>query len=143
MSGFLGSWQHQMDEKGRLSLPASFRRDSGDGPLVLVHVFPNALTLYPQGAWAGVEERLRERLRQDPSARTFVLRVTANAVEVVPDKQGRILVPQRLQEAVGINGAVLVVGAIDRIELWSPERFAEAVAEPVPDADRFTHQIFG
>ena len=142
MTGYLGSFQHQIDEKGRLSLPAQFRRGSEE-PLVLVHVFPNALTLYPERSWQAVEERLRDMMRAQPQARSYVLGITANAVEVVPDKQGRILVPQRLQDAVGIAGLTLVVGAIDRIELWSPERFATAQSEPVPDADRFTHQIFG
>jgi MraZ protein len=143
MGGYLGSFQHQIDDKGRLSLPAQFRREGADEPLVLVNVFPDSLTLYPQRTWTEVEARLREMLRLNPKARPFVLRVTANAVEVLPDKQGRILVPQRLQEAAGIRGATLVVGAIDRIELWDPERFAAATADPVDDADRFTHQIFG
>jgi MraZ protein len=143
MNGYLGSYQHQIDEKGRLSLPASFRRDGGEEPMVLVHAFPDSLTLYPRSTWADVEVRLRERLRMDPAARTYVLSVTANAVEVVPDKQGRILVPARLQEKVGITGPTLVVGNIDRIELYSPDRFAAATAQPVPDVERLTHQIFG
>ncbi|HEV2734797.1 MAG TPA: division/cell wall cluster transcriptional repressor MraZ [Longimicrobiaceae bacterium] len=142
MSGFLGSYLHQIDDKGRLNLPAPFRRDHPDRPLVLVHVFENALTLYPEPAWAEVESRLRELLRLQPQARSYVLSVTANAVEVVPDKQGRILVPQRLQEAVGIRGATLVVGAIDRIELWDPERFQAALPARSDDFDRFNHQIF-
>ncbi|HEX8903647.1 MAG TPA: division/cell wall cluster transcriptional repressor MraZ, partial [Longimicrobiaceae bacterium] len=62
-------------------------------------------------------------------------------VEVVPDKQGRILVPQRMQDAVGIAGPTLVVGVIDRIELWNPERFAETTSAAAPD-ETFTHQIF-
>ena len=143
MTGFLGSYQHQIDEKGRLSLPASFRRDGGEEPMVLVHAFPDALTLYPRATWMEVEARLREMLRLNPQARPYVLRVTANAAEVVPDKQGRILVPARLQEAVGIHGPTLVVGAIDRIELWDPARFTAATEAPVPDAARFMHQIFG
>ena len=143
MSGYLGSFEHRIDEKDRLSLPAQFRRESGEQTLVLVHVFPESLTLYPEHTWAEVEGRLREMMRLQPAARAYVLRVTANAVEVVPDKQGRILVPQRLQDAVGITGLALVVGAIDRIELWNPERFAAATAEQPADADRFMHQIFG
>ena len=143
MSGYLGSFLHQIDEKGRLSLPAPFRRESGEQALVLVHVFPEALTLYPQSAWAEVETRLREMMRLQPAARAYALRITANAVEVAPDKQGRILVPQRMQDAVGIAGPALVVGALDRIELWNPERFAATTEQPVPDAEKFTHQIFG
>lgn len=143
MRGFLGSYLHQVDEKGRLNLPAPFRRESPDQSMVLVHVFENALTLYPEPAWAEVEGRLRELLRLQPQARPYVLSVTANAVEVTPDRQGRILVPQRLQEAVGLRGPVLVVGAIDRIELWSPGRFHDSVSTRGQDFDRYTHQVFG
>ena len=143
MSGFLGSFRHQIDEKGRLSLPASFRRDAIDQPLVLVQVHPDALTLYPEATWAEVEGRLRELLRRQPSARAYVLGITARAVEVVPDRQGRILVPQRLLESVGLRDAALLVGVIDRVEIWDPERFESAVAEPGADADRLATQIFG
>lgn len=143
MSGYLGSYLHQIDEKGRLNLPASFRRENPDRPLVLVHAFENALALYPEPAWAEVETRLRELLRLQPQSRAYVLRVTANAVEVAPDRQGRILVPQRLQDAVGIGGPTLVVGAIDRIELWNPDRFAAATDAAAPDAERYAHQLFG
>lgn len=143
MSGFLGSYTHQIDEKDRLSLPSSFRREAEGEPMVLVHAFPEALTLYPQHSWAEVESRLREQLRQDPRARSIVLRVTANAAEVAIDKQGRILVPRRLQEAAGISGPTLIVGLIDRIELWNPDRFDSATAGPAEEAERFMHQIFG
>ena len=74
MSGYLGSFLHQIDEKGRLSLPSSFRREASERPLVLVHVFPDALTLYPEPAWEEVERRLKEMLRLQPQARPFVLR---------------------------------------------------------------------
>ena len=142
MSGYLGSFQHQVDEKGRLSLPAQFRRESGGQTLVLVHVFPDSLTLYPESTWEGVQEKLRDAMRGSPANRAWALRLTANAVEVEPDKQGRILVPQRMQDAVGIAGAALVVGAIDRIEIWNPERFT-AVTAPAEQTDDITLKVFG
>jgi MraZ protein len=142
MSGYLGSFQHQIDEKGRLSLPAQFRRESGGQTLVLVHVFPDSLTLYPEGTWQGVQDKLRDAMRGSPANRAWALRLTANAVEVEPDKQGRILVPQRMQDAVGIAGAALVVGAIDRIEIWNPERFT-AVTAPAEQTDDITLKVFG
>ena len=71
MSGYLGSFQHQVDEKGRLSLPAPFRREKGEQTLVLVHVFPDSLTLYPEDTWAEVEARLREAMRGSASALRF------------------------------------------------------------------------
>jgi MraZ protein len=143
MSGFLGSFRHQIDEKGRLSLPASFRRDAAEQPLVMVQVHPDALTLYPEATWKGVEERLRDLLRLQPSSRPYVLAVTSNAVEVTPDRQGRVLVPQRLLDAVGIEDAALLVGVIDRVEIWNPGRFDAVVGERTADFDRFAGQVFG
>jgi MraZ protein len=143
MSGFLGSFRHQIDEKGRVSLPASFRRDAADRPLVLVQVHPNALTLYPQATWEEVEGRLRDLLRLQPTSRPYVLSVTANAVEVAPDKQGRILIPQRLLNAVEIGDTALLVGVIDRVEIWNPERFDGVVAQRDADFERFAGQVFG
>jgi MraZ protein len=145
MSGFLGSYLHQIDEKGRLSLPAAFRREAADTPLVLLQVHPDALSLYPAAAWTEVEGRLRELLRLQPHSRHAVLGITASALEVLPDKQGRIPIPPRLREAAGIDGSALVVGVIDRIEIWNPDRFEAAVAArtPEPDFERFVHQVFG
>src|SRR5690348_12451305 len=104
MTGYLGSFEHRIDEKDRLSLPAQFRRESGEQPLVLVHPYTESLHLYPHESWLVVQQRLRDTMRQDPDARPYVLGVLGNAVEVSLDKQGRILVPRRLQEAVGIGG---------------------------------------
>lgn len=143
MAGFLGSFQHQIDEKGRLSLPAQFRRENPDQTLVLAHVTPDSLTLYPESTWAEVQERLREAMRKNPAARPGLLKITANAVEVVPDRQGRILVPQRLADKVGIAGPTLIVGAVDRIELFDPDRFEATTSAALPDAEALTHQIFG
>lgn len=143
MSGYLGSYVHQIDAKGRLSLPAPFRRDGAERPLVLAQAFAESLTLYPQETWQVVEARLREMLRLQPESRAYVLRVTANAVEVVPDRQGRILLPQRMLDAAGIDGSALVVGVIDRVEIWDPARFDAATAPATPAFERFAHQIFG
>jgi MraZ protein len=143
MSGYLGSYEHQIDDKGRLSLPAAFRRDAEERPLVLVQVHESALTLYPGPAWAEVEARLRDLLRLQPDSRPFVLGVTASAQEVLPDRQGRILIPQRLLVRAGLRQTALVVGVIDRIEIWDPARFEATVAEVGPGAARFAAQIFG
>jgi MraZ protein len=143
MSGFLGSYLHQIDEKGRVSLPAAFRRDGADAPMVLVQVHPEALTLYPEDSWRDVEERLRDLLRRQPEARPYVLGITAKAVEVVPDKQGRILVPHRLSASAEIGSSALLVGLIDRVEIWNPERFEGLVSTPPAEFERFTNQVFG
>lgn len=143
MSGLLGSYLHQIDDKGRIALPAAFRRESAERPMVLVQAHAEALTLYPEGAWLEVEARLRELMRRQPKARAYVLGVTANAVEVTPDKQGRILLPQRLLAAAGIDGSALLVGVIDRVEVWNPARFEATVSAPGGDAAGWADQVFG
>jgi MraZ protein len=139
---FLGSYVYQLDDKGRVSLPAAFRREAPEQSFVLVQAYPPALALYPSSSWHEVEERLRELLRHQPDARMYVLSVMSNAVEVTPDSQGRILIPSRLQEMAGLSGQVQLVGSIDKIELWNPEHFEEAIAEGEGSFGQFAPQIF-
>ncbi len=141
MTGFLGSYLHQLDEKGRIALPATFRRVTGEEGLVLIQNHDPSLFLYPARAWADVEEKLRDLVRRQPEARSTVLNVVANAVEVVPDKQGRILIPERLQRAAKLEGQALIVGVIDRIELWNPTLFEECTSASKVEHEQFVRQI--
>jgi MraZ protein len=138
---FLGSFQHQLDEKGRLSLPAQFRREAADQRFILVQAYPPALALYPETEWLEVEERMQTMMR-DPAARMWVLSVMSNAVEVAPDAQGRILVPAPLRAAAELDGQALLVGAINKVEIWNPARFEEAVRGTAADFNRFAADIF-
>lgn len=134
---FLGSYLHQLDEKGRLSLPAPYRRESADQRFILIQPYPPSLALYPELEWAGVEERLQDMMR-DPEGRLWVLNVMANATEVVPDAQGRILVPQHLREAAGLETQALLVGAINKVEIWNPQTFEAATKV---DASKFQAHV--
>ncbi|HSJ07007.1 MAG TPA: division/cell wall cluster transcriptional repressor MraZ [Longimicrobiales bacterium] len=138
---FLGSFQHQLDDKGRLSLPAPFRRESTDQRFILVHAYAPSLALYPEAEWLEVEERMQGMMR-DPAARMWVLSVISNAVEVSPDAQGRILIPAPLRAAVGLDGQALLVGAINKVEIWNPARFADAVRDASSDFQKFAAEIF-
>lgn len=139
---FLGSHLFQLDEKGRVALPAAFRREAAEQRFVLVRAYEGSLALYPEAAWAGVEERLGDLLKHQPEARMYVLSVMASAVEVIPDSQGRILIPGRLKEAAELNGQVLLVGAIEKIEIWNPQRFEAEVQAGSSGFERFAPQIF-
>ncbi len=139
---FLGSYQHQLDEKGRISLPAQFRREAADQRFVLVQPYPPALALYPEVEWGQVELRLNEMMAKGPAERLYVLSVLSNAVEVTPDGQGRILIPAKLKEAAGLNGGVLLVGAINKVELWAPEQFQAAMTSQAGKFDQFTSLLF-
>ncbi|HUF49940.1 MAG TPA: division/cell wall cluster transcriptional repressor MraZ [Longimicrobiales bacterium] len=138
---FLGSFQHQLDEKGRVSLPAQFRREATDQRFVLVQAYAPSLALYPETEWLEVEERMQTMMR-DPSARLWVLSVMSNAVEVTPDAQGRILVPAALRAAAELDGQALLVGAINKVEIWNPAKFEAAVRGAAAGFDQFAADIF-
>ena len=102
-----------------------------------------ALALVAVLPWA-VQAQTRqqiEMLRRNPDARSQVLSVTANAVEVVPDKQGRILIPERLQRAAQLEGEALIVGVLEKIEIWNPDLFEGTTREAKPGFEQFVRQI--
>lgn len=138
---FLGSFQHQLDDKGRLSLPAPFRREATDQRFVLVQAYPPALALYPETEWLEVEDRMQTMLR-DPAARMWVLSVMSSAVEVAPDAQGRILIPAPLRAAAELEGQALLVGVINKVEIWNPAKFEEAVRGASSEYGRHAADIF-
>ncbi len=142
MPGFLGSYRHQLDPQGRVSLPAPFRKGRERESFVLLQTQPNALSLYPEEAWAGVQDELREMSRREPRFRPQVLRVTADAVEVTPDAQGRILIPERMRRAVALAGEALVVGAIHHVQIWNPETFESVTSPTDEEFDRLMETVF-
>lgn len=143
LSGFVGQYEHQMDEKGRVSLPSAFRREADSDRFVLLQWEPDYLTLFTGAKWEDVQARLLDFRRGDPQAWNQVRLIVSSAVEVSPDKQGRILVPAGLQTAAGLSGTVLLSGNIDRVELWNPARYREVVTEKAGDLKQFAHRLFG
>ena len=143
MTSFLGRYEFQMDEKGRVSLPSAFRREADGDRFVLLQWRAPALTFLPVASWASTQERLLAFRRNQPEAWGDVLAITSSAVEVSPDKQGRILIPAWLKEAAGLDDKVLLLGNIDRVELWQPEEFGKAARTGSAEFEKFSNQIFG
>jgi MraZ protein len=146
VAGFLGQYEYQLDEKGRVSLPAEYRRKADGSRFVLLQWEPTHLTLFPLGTWELVQERLLEFRRSRSAMAKHLRQITARAVEVEPDKQGRILIPAWLKEAAELDGSALLIGALDRIEVWKPERFRQAAPEDGEETEelaRTVHEIFG
>jgi len=143
VNGFVGQFEYQMDPKGRVSLPSAFRRGVDGDHFVLLQWEDAYLTLFPQEKWLDVEKKLLEFRRSNPEGWNQVRMIIANAVEVSPDKQGRILVPAALQTAAGLSGPVLFIGNLDRMELWDPATYTAQVQEQAGDLKQFSHTLFG
>lgn len=143
VNDFRGQYEHQMDEKGRVSLPSAFRHEADGDRFVLLQWEPSYLTLFPVSKWVEVEARLLDYRKTSRAAMNHVRMLMAQAVEVGTDKQGRILVPAPLQEAAGLAGSVLLLGHIDRIELWDPATYRAEVQEQAGDFEQFAYKLFG
>jgi MraZ protein len=146
VSAFLGRYDFQMDEKGRVSLPAAFRRGADGDRFILVQLEGPALTLYPMQEWEKLQESLLRFRKTSEAAENYVRRVTSNAVEVSPDKQGRILIPSWLQEAASLKGTVVLSGVLDKVEIWDPEEFKKRVQDTpdgFEDVGELRRQVFG
>ena len=123
MAEFTGIHVHTLDDKGRVSVPAQFRRQlTGEG-LYLNVGLDGCLVLYPHEKWTRVREEL-SKLSRSSSRQRFFLRMSARYLKPVSlDSQGRIIIPGELQSISGIESEVVFLGQFDSIELWSPEAF--------------------
>ena len=127
MLGFVGQFQHTLDIKGRLILPAKFRTEFERGG----HLSPNTegcIALWTPGEFARQSEEHLERSRMgDAGDRQKMRYWAANSSDVEFDKQGRFALPGAIREYGQLTGEVLIVGALDHIELWNPLTYAEQV----------------
>lgn len=118
---FRGSFEHTVDSKGRVSVPSKFRdiiADRYDGRLVLALDFDRCLAVYPLEEWEKLEEKIRTLPMMQKEVKEFMRFFFSSASECELDKQGRILIPPALRERAAINKAVLLVGIINKIEIW-------------------------
>ena len=128
MSGFVGRFDHSLDVKGRVILPARFRSSFERGGCLTQH-HERCLALWTPGEFDRQMSEMLVAAREGSAAdRNFTRVWAAGSVEVEIDRQGRMGIPSNLREFAGLEGEVLVVGAIDHIELWNPEEWTVRVA---------------
>jgi MraZ protein len=127
VAGFLGRYEHQLDVKGRVIVPAKFRPDFERGGFLTQHL-EGCLALWTPAEFQRQMEQIH-RLAASGSAkaRQHERLWSANSAEVEIDKQGRMPIPTHLRSWAHLESAVLVNGAIDRVELWQPVRWTDAV----------------
>ena len=121
---FMGEYNHTIDAKGRLIIPARFRELLGE-EFILTKGLDGCLSIYPMDAWEAFETKLRALPLTNKNARTFTRFFVAGATNCELDKQGRILGPQTLREFAGLEKEVVLTGNLDRIEIWSKEKWSE------------------
>ncbi len=129
----MGQYEHSLDEKGRLIIPAKIRDvvdAEVDGPGFVITPGPeDCLCLYTDSEWGRICEGMDRLPKGSPAFRQFQRLWYANAEPLSADRQGRILLPERLRSLVNIDREIVIAGCYDRVEIWAKVAWTAAQAE--------------
>jgi MraZ protein len=123
---FKGTYRHRIDPKGRLPVPAPFRRllaRDGSGGSLVVTLLDDCLAVYPPAEWERLELQLRGLPPFNKPVKALARVLASHAVDCELDVQGRIRIPPALRKAVSLEGEAVVVGVLERIEIWEPSKW--------------------
>jgi MraZ protein len=130
---FLGEYEHSVDVKGRIAVPAKFRTQL-EGGLVVTRGFERCLQVYPMEQWQVLSERVSSLSLAAVEARQLRRLLFSSAFDTEVDKQGRIVLPAGLREYAGIGEAAVVAGMNTYFEIWSDKDW-EAAMDELDEAD--------
>ena len=120
----IGEYEHSLDVKGRIIMPAKFRDDIGD-KFIVTKGLDGCLFAFSKEEWTKFEEKLSTLPISNKDARTFTRFFFAGAIDCELDKQGRFLISSNLREFAGFSKDVVIVGMNSRIEIWSKEKWED------------------
>ncbi|WP_113921144.1 division/cell wall cluster transcriptional repressor MraZ [Alkalibaculum bacchi] len=121
---FIGEYQHNIDDKGRLTMPSKFREALGES-FILTKGMDKCLFIFPRDEWSTFEEKLKTLPISSKDARAFTRFFFAGAAECELDKQGRIMVPSNLRNYAGVSKETYIIGVSSRLEIWSKENWED------------------
>jgi len=124
----IGQYEHTIDAKKRLALPAKFRGELGEKVIITKGV-ENCLVVYTEKEFLVMSEKLSNLTISQPEARSFTRTMLAGAMEVTLDKLGRILVPDYLKKYANLNKNVVICGLSNRLEVWDAQNWVEWTKE--------------
>ncbi len=136
----IGEYEHSLDTKGRLIMPAKLREDIGE-KFVITKGLDGCLFGFSQKEWANFEEKLKTLPLTQKNARNFVRFFLSGAMECEIDKQGRFLIASNLREAGSLEKEVVIIGVGTRIELWNKEKWHEYSKQESSSADEIAENM--
>jgi MraZ protein len=137
---FLGEYLHNIDDKGRLTLPAKFRAELAKG-MVVTRGFDGCLFVYPMHEWEEVAQKIDELSFARKDARSLARLMYSEASHCTPDKQGRILLPSYLRDLAKLDGETVIIGLHTRLEIWNPERWQQVRSEVEEQGDTIAEKL--
>ncbi|KNF09929.1 transcriptional regulator MraZ [Gottschalkia purinilytica] len=119
---FIGEYQHSLDNKGRIIIPAKFRDELGDN-FIITKGLDNCLFIFPKTEWNLFEQKIKSLPLTSKDARAFTRFFFSGAAECELDKQGRVLIPHNLREHSRLDKEAVIIGVSNRVEIWSKEEW--------------------
>jgi MraZ protein len=138
---FFGTYTPKLDEKGRMFLPAKFR-DQLSGGLMVTRGQEHCLYVWPRSEIERVTERLREAPVSHKATRDYIRMFSSGASDEGPDKQGRVTIPHTLREWAGLSKEVVVIGAMNRLEIWDAARWESYSQEQEEAFAELSEEVF-
>lgn len=123
MTPLIGQYEHALEARNRLFIPARLRERLGARRAVLTLGFDGCLFLYPPDTWTALSARLRQEADSKREVRAFLRIFFSHAFPVEMDRQGRILIPQMLLGLAALRRDAVILGVDDRVEIWALERW--------------------
>lgn len=117
---FIGEFQHSIDEKGRVAVPAKFRVKVSGGAII-TRGLDRCLFIFTMKDWQDLAQKLKGLPLAQANARAFKRLMLSSAADVRLDSQGRILIPETLRQYAGLGKSVKVIGVYDRMEIWDDQ----------------------
>jgi MraZ protein len=114
---FIGEFQHNLDQKGRIAIPAKFRKDFEDG-LIITRGIDKCLFIFSKNEWNKLAEKLSELPLAQANSRAFARLMFSGAVDEDLDNQGRILIPDYLRNYASLKKQLVINGLFNRLEIW-------------------------
>lgn len=137
---FIGEYNHNLDEKGRLAIPVKFREELKGGAVVTKGL-DGCLFLYPISEWKILADKLSHLPISQANTRAFARLMLAGAMDVSLDKQGRVIVPDYLRKYVNLSKKVIINGLYNRLEIWDEDTWEDYKKKTEADSKEIAEQL--
>ena len=137
---FLGEFAHTIDDKGRLTIPAKFRNELAGG-VIITRGLDGCVWAFPRSEWEQLADKISSLPTTNKAARNFSRFMFSSAFDSIPDRQGRVILPQNLRDYAGIDNETTVIGVKNRVEIWNPTKWNEVFTEVEQDPDNIVAQL--
>lgn len=137
---FIGEHTHSIDEKGRIAVPAKFRKHFSSG-IIVTRGLDSCLFVFTKKEWEKLAAKLAELPLSHSNSRAFSRLMLAGAVDLELDSQGRAVLPEYLRTYASLQKKIVIAGVYSRLELWSETRWKQYKARTEKESDAISEQL--